>query len=262
MNSPFGNNRPNNNGNGGNSNNNGKFTETVIIDNKFHQRLSNVRNRDVQENHPDIDLLKREAQQQSQRHLATLYRMPAMKEPDAPGTAPAVDPATTIACKAPSQVSTFHDCMRRLELETKRSAKFERPFALAIVGFNDLVHVVNSFGVLAYEQALGHIDSVLCNVVDTDIDTVGRYSNDRFMVLMPECTGPLSTNIAEAIRQFFDQVPVNYQGRTFFLKASIGIACFPNHGTDWKEILARADLTCESVLSRGGNAFGFASMVM
>jgi len=258
MNSPFGNNRNQNGGNNNNGGSNGKFSETVIMDNKFHRQLSNVRNRDVQDNHPDIELMKREAMQQSNRHLATLYRLPAMKEPDAAPRVPA-DQATTIQAKPQSAVCTFHDCMRRLELETKRAAKFDRPFSLLIVGFADLTQVVNSFGVLAYEQALGHIDAVLCNVVDTDIDSVGRYSNDRFMVLLPECTGPSSTMIAETTRQYFEQVPMTYGGHTFRLRASIGIACFPNHGKDWKEILAKADLACETVLERGGNAFSFAS---
>lgn len=256
MNSPFGNNRgPNGPGNG----RDGRFSETVIMDNKFHQQLSNVRNREVEQNHPEIELLRREQQQQqSSRHLATLYRLPAIKDPTQQSVA---DQATTIAVRPQSAVVTFHDAMRRLEVEAKRSNKYERPFSLAIVGFTDIMHVANSFGAPAYQQALGHIDAVLCNVVDTDIDTVGRYSNDRFLILLPECTGPSSTMIAETARQYFDAVPIKFENHTFFLRASIGIACFPNHGRDWKEILAKADLACESILGRGGNAFGFASMI-
>ncbi len=256
MNSPFNkNNKPNN----------GKFSETVIIDNKFHQQLSNVRNRDVMENHPDIEVLKKEQQQASQRHLATLYRMPAIKDtsgdqPQAKAPVPQ-DTATTVRYRQPSsRVVTFHDCMRALELEAKRCVKFSRPFSLAIVGFGDLARVVSTYGVPAYDQSLGFIDSVLCNVVDTDIDTVGRYSNDRFMVLLPECNGPNSTMFAETARQYFEGCPIQYQGHAFFLRASIGIACFPNHGADWKVLLAKADLACESILDRGGNAFGFASI--
>jgi diguanylate cyclase (GGDEF)-like protein len=259
VNSPFGNNRAQNanNSKGGRD---GKFSETVIMDNKFHQQLSNVRNRDVDQNHPDIELMKREAQQQSNRHLATLYRLPALKDPGVPA-AQVRDQETTIAVRTQSQVVSFHECMKRLECETKRARKFERPFSLAIVGFGDIINVPNTFGVQAYQQALGQIDAVLCNVVDTDIDTVGRYSNDRFMVLLPECTGPSSTMFAETTRQYFETVPIKFENHSFFLRASIGIACFPNHGHEWKEILARADLACESVLSKGGNAFAFASMM-
>ncbi|MBX9669496.1 MAG: diguanylate cyclase [Candidatus Obscuribacterales bacterium] len=255
MNSPFNNNKEKN----------GKFSETVIIDNKFHQQLSNVRNRDAMDNHPDIELMKKEQQQASQRHLATLYRMPAIKDtsgdkPSAPAPLPQPDLAMTVRTRPQSAVVTFHDCMRALELEAKRCVKFSRPFSLAIVGFGDLARVVSSYGVPAYDQSLAFIDSVLCNVVDTDIDTVGHYSNDRFMVLLPECNGPNSTMFAETARQYFEGCPIQHQGHLFFLRASIGIACFPNHGADWKVLLAKADLACESILDRGGNAFGFASV--
>ncbi len=255
MNSPFGN-RPNG-GNAGNRSNNGKFTDTVILDNKVHRQLAEVRDRAAVAPTPsDQEMRQRNAQEQSQRHLATLYRMPAMKDPDS-----VTHSAETVPALPPSSVVTFHDCMRRLEMETKRAIKFQRPFSLAIVGFGDLIHVANTYGVSAYEQALHHIGDVLTNIVDTDIDVVGRYSNDRFMVLLPECTGPNSTMIAETARQYFEASPVSYNSHAFFLRASIGIACFPNHGRDWKEILARADLACESVLAKGGNAFGFASMI-
>ncbi len=254
MNSPFGN-RPANNNPG--NRNSGKFSDTVILDNKVHRQLAEVRARETQESPSDQEMRKREAAQQSQRHLATLYRMPAVKAPDE-----SIDSLeTTMPHKPVSLVINFHDCMRKLELEAKRANKFDRPFTLAIVSFGDLVHVANSFGVLAYERALTHCGNVLTGVVDTDIDCIGRYSNDRFMMLLPECTGPSSTLVAETARQYFETVPVTYGPHSFFLTASIGIACFPNHGRDWKEILARADLACESVLERGGNAFGFASTI-
>lgn len=255
MNSPFGNRQNANNGKGGRE---GRYSETVIMDNKIHQSLNNVRSREAVPNHQDVELMRREQMQQSNRHLATLYRLPALKDPGIPA-ARAVDPEQTIAVRIQSQVVNFHDCMRRLEKETKRAQKFNRPFSLAIIGFGDIQNVPNTFGVQAYEQALAQIDAVLCNVVDTDIDTVGRYSNDRFMVLLPECTGPSSTMFAETTRQYFETVPIKFGDHAFFLRASIGIACFPNHGREWKEILARADLACESILGRGGNAFGFAS---
>lgn len=257
MNSPFGNRQNANNGNN-NRGREGRFSETVIMDNKFHQSLSNVRNRDVEQNHPDIELMRREQMQQSNRHLATLYRLPALKDPGIPA-AEARDPEKTIAVRVQSPVVNFHECMQRLERETKRANKFGRSFSLAIIGFGDIQNVPNTFGVEAYELALQQIEAVLCNVVDTDIDTVGKYSNDRFMVLLPECTGPSSTMFAETTRQYFETVPIKFGQHAFFLRASIGIACFPNHGHEWKEILARADLACESILGRGGNAFGFAS---
>jgi len=231
------------------------------MDNKIHRQLADVRAREAIVSPSEQEMRKRDAAQQSQRHLATLYSMPAMKAPDEPSNAPNIETTVVQRAVVTSNVSTFHDCMRRLEIETKRALKFERPFSLAIVGFGDLIQVANTYGVPAYELALNHIGSVLTHIVDTDIDVVGRYSNDRFMVLLPECTGPSSTMIAETTRQYFETSPVSYQSHGFFLRASIGIACFPNHGRDWKEILARADLACEAVLSKGGNAFGFASLI-
>lgn len=234
--------------------NNVNFGEAVIVENKFHNKLNNVRNR--QENPAEIEALKEEQRKQRQKHLATLYGVPAMQaaahnfeQTIVPGKAQTV-----------SAVVNFQEGMRVLEREGKRSTKFERPLTVGIVGFHQMQAVIDQFGVLAYEACLKRIEEILSGVVDIDIDTISKFANDRFMIILPETTGPNSTMVAETIRGYFDTVPIVYQQHRIPLKASVGLSCFPNHGQDWKVLLAKADLACDELFNRGGNALGFAPM--
>ena len=110
-------------------------------------------------------------------------------------------------------------------------------------------------------------DQLLCQVAERLLqhlrasDTACRLGGDEFVVLLTQVELP--ADAGEVARHLIDALgaPFLIGNARIQISVSIGIACFPNHGRDWKEILARADLACESVLERGGNAFGFASMI-
>lgn len=224
-----------------------------ISEDAFHKRLTNVRTQDgLPRRGPDPEALRREQAKQQQR---TLYQMPAMA---APKQEPVEDVERTIFFDSfvPS-VFNFRHAMRQLQKETKRAARFSRPLTLFIVAFHELPFVRDRYGIIAQEKALRTIGDVLSKCADLDIDIVGRYGADRFIMALPETPGPNATLVAEEIRKYFEQTYINHNEHNFGVKASIGIACFPQHGTDWKELIAKADLATDIIIGRGGNAFGF-----
>src|SRR5579883_591160 len=193
--------------------------EAVIVENKFHERLSDVRNQKQVTNHPDIELLKEEQRRQRQKHLATMYGVPALQGVPAAAMQAAASIAATSGTHGtdfdqtihPGQLQSnrsailaFPEFVRALERETKRSVKFERPYTLAIVGFHHLPVIMEQYGQPAYEAAMQRISDVLTQVVDIDIDTVGSYTHDRFIMILPELPGPHATMTAETIRGYFD----------------------------------------------------------
>jgi diguanylate cyclase (GGDEF)-like protein len=84
------------------------------------------------------------------------------------------------------------------------------------------------------------------------VDTVARLGGDEFAVLLPLLDGSgdaerLAQRIVAALHE-----PFMVQGVTLTVDASVGIACFPNHGDDVDLLLQRADVAMYVAKSRFG----------
>ena len=72
-------------------------------------------------------------------------------------------------------------------------------------------------------------------------DTVARMSGDEFVVLLesshpPEGNGVVAHKISEA----FD-APFDIDGQRLHIRPSLGVALYPEHGTDGQQLLRHAD---------------------
>jgi diguanylate cyclase (GGDEF)-like protein/PAS domain S-box-containing protein len=108
-------------------------------------------------------------------------------------------------------------------------------------------------------QALGHdkADAVLLAVAERlgaalrDVDTLARLGGDEFAILP---AGPTDVEVAAAIawkiRQAFEQ-PFVVGDAVVDVRASIGIAFFPQHGRTGADLLRRADLALHQAKRSG-----------
>lgn len=72
-------------------------------------------------------------------------------------------------------------------------------------------------------------------------DLIARVGGDEFVALLPGCNDVHSAvTVAEGLRACL-KLPCNLPEGAFHLDASIGIACFPDDGSDPDTLLARAD---------------------
>jgi|AGTN01.2.fsa_nt_gi diguanylate cyclase (GGDEF) domain len=229
------------------------YAEAVIVDNAFHRRLDGVRNDKTVQNHPDIETMLREHQQQLQHLQRTLQQMPVISV-----NTQTEDAETTAERDAAlPALYSFRYCMEQLQREVRRADKFRRPLSVLMVSFPELSLVQRSYGELAQDRAVRFISTSLAQYVDGYIDFIGRYGTDKFILILPETQSSNANMLAEQIRVFFMGSNIDYHQYSFNLKATIGIAGFPTHGGDWKELIAKADLAADMITSNGGNAVGF-----
>ena len=86
-----------------------------------------------------------------------------------------------------------------------------------------------------------------------DSDTLSRMGGDEFVVLLPAINATQdATLVAEKILKVL-QEPFNISGQSHFVTASIGIATFPDNGTNEKLLINRADTAMYLVKYEGGN---------
>ena len=90
-------------------------------------------------------------------------------------------------------------------------------------------------------------------------DTIARIGGDEFVVLMTDISE--SNALIIKVEQFITatSAPVNLDGRIASVSASIGIALYPDHGSDTETLLDHADQAMYQAKSEGKNTFRFFS---
>lgn len=226
---------------------------TFIRDGVFHRQLSNVRNQVW--NDGKVKALEK-ANEPGQREAGDIFSHVRPGETEITLTEDDLD------------LIAFYDGMpgcynfrylhRKLTREVKRSKRYNRPTSVVIVGVDGFANVEMSFGPLAADTVVFSVIEFLLAGVRTDVDMVGRLADDRYVLVLPETPGRGATILADRLRKQFESLDLRHNWHKLPITLSFGIAYFPGHGEDPRELIARADLACEFVQERGGNGFAFA----
>jgi diguanylate cyclase (GGDEF)-like protein len=131
----------------------------------------------------------------------------------------------------------------KLRVEKAISALHGRSDALAVMmlDVDDFKEVNDTLGHHHGDLLLQEIGHRLSEVLRPE-DTVARLGGDEFAVLLPSLADPtVVSKVARRISHAFER---NYQLNdvTLEVRASIGIALYPEHGTDVETLLKRADV--------------------
>jgi len=144
---------------------------------------------------------------------------------------------------------------------TNLLARSRRREVAAAVFYFDLDHFKD------VNDALGHPagDRLLvevarrCVSVLREGDTVGRSGGDEFTVIVSDYSSVEDLSLLAQRLLSLIQEPVELDGREAYVTASIGIAMYPEDGTDAAELTKHADVAMYRAKSLGKNRFQFFS---
>jgi diguanylate cyclase (GGDEF)-like protein len=121
---------------------------------------------------------------------------------------------------------------------------------VVVDGYHGIFH---SYGALAIEQATAMASETLIRSCRADVDLVGRYGEDRYLLILPETPGPGAAVLAERVRERFASLLITSQWNKIAMSVSVGISQYPG-GDSLEELIAQAELFAELVQEeRGGN---------
>ncbi len=147
-------------------------------------------------------------------------------------------------------VKTHRFLMEALSLEWKRSARANRPFALALMDLDRFKFVNDFYGHLEGDvvlQRVGHILEQHCR----RSDVVARYGGDEFVILMPETELEQARQLAQKLRSWISSDPLLCEKK---VTASFGIASYPTDGDTPQELIQVADSSMYLSKHQGGNS--------
>ena len=112
------------------------------------------------------------------------------------------------------------------------------------------------------EQCIRSSDSIARIGTKDDLAQLSRLSGDEFGVLLTEVDK--SDNVNEIARRCLQAMeePIYLGGHEVYVTCSIGIAVFPEDGTDRDTLVQRAGVALKSAKARGGNTACFYSAAL
>ncbi|HEY0780029.1 MAG TPA: HD domain-containing phosphohydrolase [Gemmatirosa sp.] len=149
-----------------------------------------------------------------------------------------LDPLTGL----PTRSAFFRECERVLAAR----AEDGRPTGLVVVRAIDTPSVIAHRGRSAFDAALTAVAEALSRHTRGG-DFVGRYSDDEFVILLPDEdlleTHAAATRLRECAEAARVVAPSHGATSTFSLRVQVGVAAAPQHGHTADSLLAAADAT-------------------
>jgi diguanylate cyclase (GGDEF)-like protein len=130
----------------------------------------------------------------------------------------------------------------RLEVAVAQARRSGSPVALLFVDLDGFKEVNDQLGHGAGDAVLREVASRLLQTV-READTVARLGGDEFVVLLPALRGPEDAEVARRrVGDVLASVPAVVGEEVVALRASIGLASFPEDGETASDLLHRADI--------------------
>lgn len=130
----------------------------------------------------------------------------------------------------------------RLDQALASGARMNTPLAVLLMDLDHFKDVNDSLGHPIGDMLLCEVAARLQSAVGrSTTQTVARLGGDEFAILLPDATAAEAERVAaEVVRAL--EAPMTLDGHLVDVRASIGIAAFPDHGNESATLLRRADI--------------------
>jgi diguanylate cyclase (GGDEF)-like protein/PAS domain S-box-containing protein len=142
----------------------------------------------------------------------------------------------------------------RLSMALTQARRSQKNLAVMMLDLDYFKDVNDSFGHSIGDQVLRAVSTRLTEVLRKG-DTVARIGGDEFLLLLPDIVKvDYTTTIAHKVLQAFRQ-PFVLNDQPLYITTSIGIAIFPDDGTDADTLVKNADTAMYCAKDRGRDNF-------
>ncbi|MBI4533537.1 MAG: GGDEF domain-containing protein [Candidatus Melainabacteria bacterium] len=141
---------------------------------------------------------------------------------------------------------------KELKDALKRSRRYHRPLAVALLNIDGHKAIVSEHGRLTGDTVLKIASSVVRSII-SEMDLPARYDEERLAIIFPESNAAEAALVCERIRQRMGIQAVSYNWHNLKISASIGVACFPQHAQEYDSLVAKAEQALKVAIERGGD---------
>lgn len=128
-----------------------------------------------------------------------------------------------------------------LEREIFRSERSKKPVSVIMLDFDNFKELNTLYGHFNVDEMLREFGKLLRNSIRGG-DIACRYGGDEFLVILPEASIKVTEQRADELRQRVKNLVVRKEGlEPRMATISVGIACWPEHGSSVPQLLRAVD---------------------
>ncbi len=128
-----------------------------------------------------------------------------------------------------------------LDREINRAARSNKPLGLVMLDIDFFKKFNDTHGHDAGDAVLREVAGMLASHL-RKADSACRYGGEEFTLILPEADLHAACQKAEQLREAAKRLEIRYGRQTVGpISLSLGVACFPAHGTSGDELLHAAD---------------------
>lgn len=146
-----------------------------------------------------------------------------------------------------------------LEGEMNRALRYNGGFSLIFFDLDHFKSLNDTYGHQAGDLTLKQVAKIMMLEKRTE-DLACRYGGEELVLLLPETQKINALVIAERIRQKVEDLKLEFEGKSFKVTLSGGVASFPTDANDSKSLLHASDLALYQAKERGRNRIFLHSM--
>ncbi len=150
----------------------------------------------------------------------------------------------------------------RLSLAISQAKRDNEKLAVMFLDLDRFKNINDSLGHMIGDELLQQVSTRLKDCI-REGDTLARFGGDEFTLLLPKITHErkdavvLAEKITDALKK-----PFLIEGHELYVSTSIGIALYPQDGTQMDSLIKHADIAMYHVKGQGKNGYQFYSNEM
>lgn len=139
---------------------------------------------------------------------------------------------------------------KELEEAISSAKRYRYTGALLFFDLDQFKYVNDTSGHGAGDQLLVNLSNTLPTLL-REVDIIGRLGGDEFGVILSHASADEAVLVARKILTHINETEFAFGNRVHKVSASIGVAIYPDHGSDVQDLLARTDLAMYQVKESG-----------
>lgn len=143
------------------------------------------------------------------------------------------------------------------EIEIVRSLRHDMPLSLLLLDIDHFKTINDRFGHPAGDAVLRQFTVTTRRCLRRE-DLLSRIGGEEFCALLPNTGAAGAAQLAERIRAAIADLQIDIDGQHPGLRVSIGVATLRNDGTEWPELMRRADDALYAAKRSGRNRVAIA----
>jgi len=137
-------------------------------------------------------------------------------------------------------------------IEFSRAKRMERPFCCMMLDLDHFKQINDNYGHPMGDKVLQEFAKRCKNSV-REVDMIGRYGGEEFVILLPETDSETAMQVAERLRASVEGTPMKVSGQEVNVTVSIGVSRKDENTLELETLIARADQAMYIAKHKGRN---------